>query len=111
MDVHNAFLHGDLEEEVYIKLPPGFRTDDKSKVCLLHKSLYGLWQVPRCWFAKLSTALKDYGFEQCVKDYYLFTFMEGDIWLQILVYIDDFTITRSSLSVINSNSILVRVFI
>ena len=63
MDVHNASLHGDLEEEVYMQFPSGFRTNEKTKVCRLRKSLYGLKQAPRCWFAKLGTALKDYGLE------------------------------------------------
>ncbi|CAH9050004.1 unnamed protein product, partial [Cuscuta epithymum] len=73
MDVHNAFLHGDLHEEVYMTIPPGYKTRDTTLVCRLHKSLYGLKQAPRCWFAKLVTALKNYGFLQSYADYSLFT--------------------------------------
>ncbi|MBW1279605.1 hypothetical protein KYD79_27930, partial [Escherichia coli] len=71
MDVHHAFLYGDLDEEVYMQLPPGFHTDDKTKVCRLQKSLYGLKQAPRCWFAKLSMALVEYGFDQNCSDHSL----------------------------------------
>ncbi|KAA3485390.1 Retrovirus-related Pol polyprotein from transposon TNT 1-94 [Gossypium australe] len=60
MDVHNAFLHGDLDDEVYTKLPPGFDTLDPGTACKLRKSLYGLKQTPCCWFAKLVTTLKAY---------------------------------------------------
>lgn len=73
MDVHNAFLHGDLDEEVYMKMPLGFVTSQPNKVCRLRKSLYGLRQAPRCWFAKLAAALKKYGFLQSQSDYSLFT--------------------------------------
>lgn len=62
MDVYNAFLHGDLDEEVYMKPPPGFHGSKPGMMCRLQKSLYGLRQAPRCWFAKLTASLKRYGF-------------------------------------------------
>ena len=54
MDVNNAFLHGDLEEEVFTKLPPVFKSSNPNEVCRLKKSLYALRQALRQQFAKLS---------------------------------------------------------
>lgn len=45
MEVHNVFLHGDLDEKVYVQFPPRFCTGEKNKVCRLRKSLYGLKQA------------------------------------------------------------------
>jgi len=98
MDVHNAFLHGDLVEEVYMKVPPGFTNTDPNLVCRLKKSLYGLKQAPRCWFAKLATALKRYGFVQSYSDYSLFTLHRGEIHLYVLAYVDDLIIAGNDIS-------------
>jgi len=62
MDLNNAFLHGDLEEEVYMKLPSGFNYSKPNKGRRLRKYLYGLRQAPQLWFTKLCSKLKAYGF-------------------------------------------------
>jgi len=62
MDVHNVFLHRDLDEEIYMKLPLGFKPLRPNLVCKLRKSLYGLRPAPQLWFLKLASALHCYGF-------------------------------------------------
>jgi len=57
MDVHNAFLQGDLNENVYMEMPQGFQTQSEYKVCKLLKSLYGLKQASRQWNQKVTEVL------------------------------------------------------
>jgi hypothetical protein len=64
MDVKNAFLQGDLEEQVYMVQPPGFHSGtNTSAMCRLKKLLYGLKQAPRAWNAKITQQLRKMSFE------------------------------------------------
>lgn len=73
IDVNNAFLHGELKEEVYMKQPPSYvDTTFSSHVCRLKKSLYGLKQAPRVWYYSLHAFLTSLGFTQFLSDSSLF---------------------------------------
>jgi len=100
MNIHNTILHGDLQEEVYMKLPPGFQVSIPGKVCKLKKSLYGLKQAPQCWFAKLLAALKGYGFRQSYSYYSLFSMNNGNVHLSVLMYVYDLIVTGNDSVVI-----------
>ncbi|CAL2271707.1 unnamed protein product [Prunus armeniaca] len=71
-DVKNAFLHGELTEEVYMDIPPSYNTTQTGTVCRLRKALYGLKQSPRAWFGRFTMEMKNNGFKQYNSDHTLF---------------------------------------
>ncbi|GJT30999.1 putative RNA-directed DNA polymerase [Tanacetum coccineum] len=89
LDVNNAFLNEDLNEEVNMKIPQGFSKEGETRVCRLRKSLYGLKQASRNWYQKFTTALLDLGFRQCKADYSLFIFKQDNSFVVALIYVDD----------------------
>ncbi|EOY06846.1 Cysteine-rich RLK (RECEPTOR-like protein kinase) 8, putative [Theobroma cacao] len=73
LDIKNAFLHGDLQEEVYMEQPPRFVAQGEyGKVCHFRKSLYGLKQSPRAWFGKFSEAVQEFGMKKSKCDHSVF---------------------------------------
>lgn len=98
LDVKNAFLNGDLEEEVYMDIPHGIESPaTTNKVCRLKKSLYGLKQSPRAWFGRFSKVLKRYEYNQCQADHALLVkhFPAGKIVI-LIVYVDDIVLIGNS---------------
>ncbi|CAL1401152.1 unnamed protein product [Linum trigynum] len=93
LDVKNAFLHGDLEEVIYIERPPGYTVGHEDQVCLLHRSLYGLKQASRAWFEKFHSTITQLGFQQSLNDPSLFTKVTAAGLVVLLFYVDDMVIT------------------
>lgn len=102
LDVHNAFLHRVLEEEVYMKQPPGYENPSNPRyVCKLDKALYGLKQTPRAWYSRLSNKLCDLGFRGSKADTSLFYFNKGDLTMFLLMYVDDIIVVSSKEDVVS----------
>ena len=94
LDVKNAFLNGDLVEEVYMSPPPGFEAQFGQHVCKLQKSIYGLKQSPRAWFDRFTTFVKSQGYRQGHSDHTLFTKVSKTGKIAVLiVYVDDIVLT------------------
>ncbi|GMI69275.1 hypothetical protein HRI_000596800 [Hibiscus trionum] len=106
IDVDNAFLNGDISEEVYMQQPPGFEQKNdngQQLVCKLQKSLYGLKQAPRAWFDKFKGLLiSQLKFTSSLADSSLyFRESKGSI-VYIMVYVDDIVVTGNSSEEIDS---------
>ncbi|KAK9135050.1 hypothetical protein Syun_014380 [Stephania yunnanensis] len=103
VDINNAFLNGNLVEEVYTNQPMGFvDSSQPMAVCKLHKALYGLRQAPRAWFDQLKSTLLSWGFSNSKADNSLFIFHHDKVVLYVLVYVDDIIVTGSNVSYIQS---------
>ena len=88
MDVSTAFLNGTLKEKVYMEQPEGFE-DGTSKVCHLHRTLYGLKQSPREWYNNVNQTMQDMGFTSTAHDPSVFLKWCDDQPIYIGVYVDD----------------------
>jgi hypothetical protein len=103
MDVKSAFLHGDLQEEIYIEQPLGYVQNESSLVCHLKKSLYSLKQAPRAWYTKMDNFLIATGFSRCHYDTNVYTKKVGShlIILVLVLYVDDLVLTGNDSKLLN----------
>ena len=103
LDVKTAFLHGELEEEIYMQQPEGFVPKGKEElVCKLKKSLYGLKQAPRQWYKKFDSFMSSHQFIRCDFDHCVyFKALSDGSFIYLLLYVDDMLIAASDIAEID----------
>ncbi|KAH9668128.1 retrovirus-related pol polyprotein from transposon RE1 [Citrus sinensis] len=103
IDINNAFLNGDLIEDVYMQQPEDFVLEG-GYICKLNKALYGLKQAPRAWYDKLKGCLTDWNFTNSKADTSLFIRHDIKGIILVLIYVDDVLVT-------GPDSVLLEAFI
>ena len=94
--------HGDLEEEFYMEQPKYFVQHQKGRlVCKLKKSLYDLEQSPRKWYRKFDSFMVSQGYYRSEYDHFLYFKRLNDIFIILVLYVDDMLIVRKSMDEIN----------
>ena len=98
LDVKTAFLHGDLDEEIYLRQPEGFIDSNRPDyVCKLNKSLYGLKQSPRLWYKRFDKFMLSQGYSRSFKDQCVYFKRCGKDMIYLLLYVDDMLIASQSM--------------
>eukprot|EP00253_Pinus_taeda_P032377 PITA_32377 len=92
---------GTCMKNIYMEQPPGFIQIDHNLACWRKKSLYGLVQAPRAWYAKMDIFLFDTGLSRCHFDNIVYTMKVGKSLIIIFLYVDDLILTGSDPNLIN----------
>lgn len=98
LDVVTAFLNGKLEEEVYMRQPPGFEEGDH--VCKLKRAIYGLKQASRAWYTTIDGNLQTHGFQRCSSDPSLYVLRSSDAFAAVALYVDDIVLVGNERHII-----------
>uniref|UniRef100_A0A2N9ELY1 CCHC-type domain-containing protein n=1 Tax=Fagus sylvatica TaxID=28930 RepID=A0A2N9ELY1_FAGSY len=103
LDVKTAFLHGNLEEEIFMEQPEGFKQPGtENLVCRLKKSLYGLKQSPRQWYKRFDSYMIQIGYTRCEYDCCVYVrILEDGSYIFLLLYVDDMLIAAKSMCEVN----------
>ncbi|KAM2132483.1 hypothetical protein ACFX1Q_013870 [Malus domestica] len=103
MDVKTAFLNGYLEEELYMTQPEGFMfKSEKTKVCKLQRSIYGLKQASKSWNIRFDTEIKTFGFTQNEDDNCVYQKVVGEVVVFLVLYVDDILLFGNDTAILSS---------
>jgi len=97
MDVKSVFLHGELDEDMCVEQPFGYKKKgEEYKVFKSKKALYGLKQTPRVWFSRIESYYFREGFVRCPSEHTLFVKTQGEEKILVVsLYVDDFVFSGS----------------
>ena len=94
LDVPNAFLYGDLTEQVFMEQPQGYVAQgETSQVCLVHHAIYRLKQSPPAWFVKFSDLLTAYGINPCKSEPTVMRKTTYTCYVVLAIYVDEILLT------------------
>jgi transposase InsO family protein len=110
VDVSTAFLNGEIDAEIYMRIPEGLSVDGdpapgedpKRWVVQLLKGLYGIKQGPRIWSLKLHSVLTGIGFERTDCDHSVYVYRRGDVRILMPIHVDDLLLASNSRQALQS---------
>lgn len=102
IDINNAFINGTIQEDIYMKQPPGFECQDSILVCRLHRALYGVKQALHAWYERLNQVLLSFGFTTSKCDPSLFIYSHSSTTLYALVIGTSSTLIHNLITKLNS---------
>ena len=101
MDVKPMFLHGDMDEEIYMRQPKGFTIKGKKKmVCKLKKSLYGLTQSLSLWYQRFDICIQALGFVRSKVDHCVYYKQVGEHFIYVVLYVDGMLLVGNNMNII-----------
>ena len=101
MDVKSAFLHRDLQEEIYMEQPPSYVQNDSRLVCRLKKSLYGLKQAPQASYSQMDSFVLDTSLSRCHSNPNPYTKKSYDHFIILILYDNDLILIGSDLKLLD----------
>lgn len=99
-DIKTAFLHGELKENIWIKLPEGPLEENK-RIVKLEKSLYGLKQSPNCWNKRFDEFLRNYELNKSPADNCIYTGRKNNKKIYLALYVDDGLVMSTLIKVLD----------
>ena len=101
LDVKTSFIHGDIEEEVYMKWLEGFTIKGKNElVYKLKKSLYGLKKSPRMWYQNFNMYIQELGFMSSWANHCVYNQKVSDYFIYVVLYVNDMLLVENNMDLI-----------